>query len=106
MSQRLLQRESDGKWVTNKVDKAGQLKPGIYRLDAAQSADRAKVHLGVIVHADRQSVFQQSGQSLVRHDADAFAQTPAHGAVARIAYAQGKASCEQEGQQVRRGIRR
>ena len=104
--QRLLQSESDGKWVTNKVDKAGQLKPGIYRLDAAQPADKAKSHLGVIVHADRQSVFQQSGQSLVRHDADAFAQTPGHGAAARIESAQGKASCEQEGQQVRRGIRR
>lgn len=104
--QRLLQSESDGKWVTNKVDKAGQLKPGIYRLDAAQSADKSKAHLGVIVHADRQSVFQQSGQSLIRHDADAFAQLPTHGTAARIEYVQGKATCEQEGQQARRGIRR
>lgn len=104
--QRLLQSESDGRWVTNKVDKAGHLKPGIYRLDAAQPADKAKAHLGVIVHANRQSVFQQSGQSLIRHDADAFAQLPTHGTAARIEYGQGKATCEQEGQQVRRGIRR
>lgn len=104
--QRLLQSESDGKWVTNKVDKAGLLKPGIYRLDAAQPADKTRSHLGVIVHVDRQSVFQQSGQSLVRHDADAFEQTPAHGAAARIEYGQGRATCEQDGQQARRGIRR
>ncbi|MET0267474.1 MAG: KfrB domain-containing protein [Duganella sp.] len=103
--QRLLQSERDGKWETTKVDKANQLKPGIYRLDAAQPADKNKVHLGPIVHADSVAVYQQAGQSLLRHEAAAFDCLPQTGAAAQIAYQQGKAHCEQAVRHTRRNIK-
>jgi hypothetical protein len=104
--QRLLQSERDGAWTTDKVDKAGQIKPGIYRLDAAQAADQSKSHLGVIVHADKQAVYQQSGMSLVRHDAAAFSQPPQIGAPARIDYEGGRAAVAQYIRHGRHGPKR
>ena len=70
--QRLFQTEHGGQWRTDRVDKAGNLKPGLYRLDAALPADQSRIHPGVIVHADRQFVYQQAGSMLRRHAAAAF----------------------------------
>lgn len=62
--QRLLQSTRDGKWVTDKVDKADAIPPGIYPLCRVLAANRSKHHNGVIVHVDREHVYQQSGKSL------------------------------------------
>lgn len=104
--QRLLQSERDGKWSTDKVDKANQLKPGIYSLDAARPAAADKAHQGVIVHADRQAVYQQVGMALVRHDAAAFDALPQPGVAATIGYDGKRASVQQAGRPVRHGLKR
>jgi hypothetical protein len=55
------------------------VKPGIYNLYLASQADKTKTHDGVILHADRDSVFQQVGKSVVKHDRVDFLKAPAIG---------------------------
>jgi hypothetical protein len=66
--QKILQHEQEGRWQNDKVEKAGPVKPGIYNLFLASQADKTKTHDGVILHADRDNVFQQVGKSVVKHD--------------------------------------
>ena len=40
--QRLLQSEQGGQWNTDKVEKAGTIKPGIYNIHLSAQADKAK----------------------------------------------------------------
>lgn len=63
--QRILQGESDGAWTSQKVDKAGTLKPGIYNIYTAEPVDKSQRYDGVIVYADKNSVYQQIGKKFV-----------------------------------------
>lgn len=103
--QRLFQTEHGGQWRTDRVDKAGNLKPGLYRLDAALPADQSRIYPGVIVHADRQFVYQQAGSILRRHAAAAFDVLPRAGTATQIAYADGRAYCQPFAEPVRRGLK-
>ena len=60
---RIVQSEQDGQWRSEKVDKAGTLKPGIYNLYLASRADKTATSSGVIVHADKDNVYQQVGRN-------------------------------------------
>lgn len=90
---RILQQEYDGAWVNQKVEKAGALKPGIYNLHSAQRADKAKAHEGTIIHADGNSVYQQTGKNIVMHERKDFDKVPDIGSVKSVSYdAAGKAA--------------
>ena len=102
--QRIVQSEQGGAWTNQKVDKAGELKPGIYNLYMAQQADKSQRQEGVIVHADSSSVFQQVGKQFVMHSRSDFDKVPEIGSVKSISYdVQGKASVSAETVQLSRG---
>ena len=92
--QRLLQSEQAGQWQTDKVDKAGALRPGLYELHLATRADLAGTHKGVILHADGNHVYQQCGRSLVRHDRGGFGRVPGTGDSVTVRYEAGRAVVE------------
>lgn len=74
--QRILQNRNGEEWVTAKVSKAGQIKPGVYNLASAVAAEPDKIYDGAILHADASHVYQQTGKAVVRHDANRFAEHP------------------------------
>lgn len=87
--QRIVQNEqTPGTWQTEHVDKAGQLKPGIYNIYAATAADKSRAHDGVIVHADKQGIYQQIGKQFVKHDRENFDKVPEIGSAKSITYDQ------------------
>ncbi|WP_322075513.1 KfrB domain-containing protein [Burkholderia cenocepacia] len=87
--QRIVQNEqAPGTWQNEHVDKAGQLKPGIYNIYTATQADRGKASEGVIVHADKQGVYQQVGRQFVKHDRQNFDKVPEIGSAKSITYDQ------------------
>lgn len=102
--QRIVQSEQGGAWTNQKVDKAGELKPGIYNLYMAQQADKTQRHEGVIVHADNNSVYQQVGKQFVMHSRSDFDKVPEIGSAKSISYdAQGKANVSAEAVKLSRG---
>jgi len=74
--QKLVQIEKNGEWGTIRVGKAGNLRPAIYNIHLATPADTSKSHDGVIVHADKQAVYQQVGKAFVKHDPASFDKSP------------------------------
>lgn len=84
--QKLLQSERAGEWQVDKVERAGTIRPGIYNLYLSTPADQASAHVGVVVHADSQFVYQQVGKTFVRHERTRFAQVPTFGAHVSIRY--------------------
>lgn len=89
--QRLLQQEQGGEWATQKVSKAGRLKPGIYNAYLAKDADPTLQHKGIVFHADGTYVYQKTEQNIVRHPFQAFDSIPEYGKPISISYGQGKA---------------
>jgi len=84
--QRLVQSEQGGQWHTNKVEKAGMIKPGIYNIHLSAQADKIKTYDGVILYADRNNVYQQVGKSFVKHERTAFDKAPEMGSHSCIKY--------------------
>ena len=79
--QKLLQSEQGGQWATTKVDKAGAIKPGIYNLHLSMPADKTKSHEGLVLHLDKEHVYQQVGKLFIRHALDDFDQRLTRGAL-------------------------
>lgn len=106
--QRLLQTERNGEWQVSKVDKAGQIRPGIYNFSSAVIADRTKTSDGVVLHADDEFVFQQVGRVMVRHDVRNLVKLPTIGDNARIQYSgdRGKAVQIAAAESLGRGVKR
>ena len=104
--QKIVQHEQEGRWQNDKVEKAGLVKPGIYNLHLASQADKTKTHDGVILHVDRDSVFQQIGRSVVKHDRVDFAKAPVIGSHSSITYGQGKAITSAVSHALSRGVSR
>lgn len=75
-----------GTWSVLKVEKAGELKPGIYNLFAAQKAAKDGQFVGPVIHADAQSVYQKTGSTIVIHDRAAFTRLPELGVAKCIEY--------------------
>jgi len=84
--QRIVQALQGGAWTNEKVDKAGELRPGIYNLYSAQQADKSQRHDGLIVHADSENVYQQHGKDCVIHSRDDFEKVPEIGMAKSITY--------------------
>ncbi len=89
--QRLVQSEQGGQWATDKVEKAGLVKPGIYNIHLSTQVDKSQTYDGVIVHADKTHVFQQVGKQYVRHDRIDFSKVPEVGSNSSIKYDRDKA---------------
>lgn len=105
---RVVQTEkSPGQWETGKVDKAGSIKPGVYPLYLAASPDKAKAYNGPIIHADKNSVFQQTGKAeFVRHARSDFDKVPELGVAKHVAYSQGRAVVTAATANLSRGVKR
>lgn len=84
--QRLIQTARGGEWDTEQVSKAGNIKPGIYNIHLATEADKSKIHDGIILHADKEHVFQQSGKDFVKHNRENFDKVPDIGSLSSIKY--------------------
>jgi hypothetical protein len=89
--QRLVQSEKGGEWSTDKVEKAGVLKPGIYNIYLANGPDKAKRHDGTVLYIDKDNVYQQVGRSFVKHALADFDKVPEIGANSSVQYANDKA---------------
>lgn len=84
--QRLVQSEQGGQWATDKVEKAGTIKPGIYNLYLSIQADKNQSHDGMIVHTDKDHVYQQVGKQFVKHDKENFDKVPETGVNLSVHY--------------------
>ncbi|MDP5168566.1 KfrB domain-containing protein [Pseudomonas syringae] len=107
--QKLVQDEkAPGKWETVNVEKAGTLKPAIYNIHQSQQADKAIAHTGIVVHANKEHVFQQVGRQYIQHNRLDFDKVPDIGSVKIISYTaeSGKAAIEAPVQAESRGIKR
>lgn len=89
--QRLVQSEQSGQWSTDRVEKAGALRPGIYNFHLALQADKAKAYEGTVIHADRENVYQQVGKAFVKHSVNDFGKAPEIGSNLSIKYIDGSA---------------
>lgn len=84
---RLIQTDSAGEWVTQKVEKANGVKPGVYNLYSAQIADKSKNYTGYIIHSDTTLVYQQVGKTIITHKTSDFGKkTPEVGKIISIDY--------------------
>jgi cell filamentation protein len=104
--QRLVQSEQDGQWNTDKVEKAGTIKPGIYNIHLSAQADKANTYDGVILYADKNNVYQQIGKNFVKHDRTAFDKAPEIGSNSSIKYDNNKAVVSSSTIKLSRGISR
>ncbi|ECH9341638.1 cell filamentation protein Fic [Salmonella enterica subsp. diarizonae] len=86
--QRVLQSGDAGKWKNDNVDKAGSIKPGIYPLYLSREPDKTNSYNGPILHADKQSVYQQVGKQIFKHDRQYFDKLPEIGTEKSISYDQ------------------
>ena len=102
--QRLVQSEKGGDWNTDKVEKAGAVKPGIYNIHLSAQADKSKAHDGPVIHADKEHVYQQVGKSFVKHDRADFDKLPDIGGNSTIKYDNGKATVAASSMKLGRGI--
>lgn len=104
--QRIVQHEEGREWVNDKVGSAGSIRPGIYNLFVASQPDKTKEHDGVILHTDKDNVYQQVGKSYVKHAKSDFDKVPEIGTNSRIKYEQGKAIASAAPAKLSRGLSR
>lgn len=89
--QRLVQAAQANGWATQKVDKAGALKPGIYDLYLATPVDKSRTYDGTMLYADSASVYQKVGKDYIKHQREDFAKIPEPGSAVNIRYDGGRA---------------
>ena len=89
--QRIVQQQEGSQWITQKVGKARELKPGIYNAYLAHDADKALQHTGVVFHVDAKYVYQQEQNGITRHAFSAFSAIPEYGKPVCITYETGRA---------------
>jgi len=102
--QRLVQSEQGGQWATDKVEKAGAVKPGIYDIHLATAPDKNKRQDGPIVYVDKTSVYQQVGRIFIKHARADFDKVPEVGANSSVKYEGGKAHATPSTIKLGRGI--
>lgn len=104
--QKLVENNENGEWSTVKVDKAGAIKPGIYNIHLSSQADKSKTYDGVVLHADKDYVYQQIGKAFVKHDASSFDKTPEMGSNSSIKYDGDKATVSVLSNSIKKGLSR
>ncbi len=89
---RIVQSDSGAGWISEKVENAGSLRAGIYNIYTASPADKSQPIVGVVVHTDKDSIYQQCGKKFIMHPRKDFDIIPAIGSAKSIEYdAGGKA---------------
>jgi hypothetical protein len=83
---RILECECNGRWRTDKVDKANGLRAYIYSLYLAIPADQTCSYDGVVLYANKEFVYQHVKNEFVRHDRKTFKALPASGMRVTISY--------------------
>jgi hypothetical protein len=104
--QRLVQSHRGGEWATDKVEKAGALKPGIYDIHLSTGADKSKSYDGLVVYADKDAVYQRVGKTFIKHVRQDFGKVPEIGSNSSIKYDDGKAITATSAVKLGRGISR
>ncbi|WP_419634733.1 KfrB domain-containing protein [Thiolapillus sp.] len=84
--QRIVQSDSGEGWRSEKVEKAFNLKAGIYNIYTASPTDKTQASSGVIVHADKDSVYQRMRKKVIMHSRNDFDRVPGIGSAKRIEY--------------------
>lgn len=102
--QRLVQSEQGGSWHTDKVEKAGQVKPGIYNLYLSVPANKESASDGVIFYNDRDYAYQQCGKDYVKHSLVHFDRIPTVGSNCRIEYENDRAQVSSSANKLSRSI--
>ena len=85
---RLLEKEDSQKqWKVEKVEQAGTLRAGIYNIYNAQDALKGKSTEGIIVHSDKDFVYQMEAKNkFVKHSTKSFESIPKIGTNVSIEY--------------------
>lgn len=83
---RIIQSRHAREWKTEKVDKAGEIAPGIYNLFLSTPADKRKVHKGVVLYVGKEAIYQLAGKTCVCHDRVNFNIFPNDGVQTTIRY--------------------
>ena len=84
--QRIVQSDSGEGWRSEKVEKAFNLKACIYNIYTASPTDKTQASSGVIVHADKDSVYQRMRKKVIMHSRNDFDRVPGIGSAKRIEY--------------------
>jgi hypothetical protein len=89
---RLIDRYTEGQWMTMKTLPDAGLPSGVYHL--AEAANAAKnVHPqifgGQVLHVDQGNVYQLSGKGIVQHDRGLFQKEPVVGRCYEVSYRRG-----------------
>ena len=84
--QRIVQSDSGEGWRSEKVEKAFNLKAGIYNIYTASPTDKTQASSGVIVYADKDSVYQRMRKKVIMHSRNDFDRVPGIGSAKRIEY--------------------
>ena len=92
---------------TGRIEKAGSVKPGVYSLYLATAPDKSKSYDGPLIHADKESVYQQTGKAeFVKHARSDFDKVPELGVAKHIEYTQGRAVVTAASANLSRGVKR
>lgn len=85
---RLLEKEDSQKqWKVEKVEQAGALRAGIYNIYNAQEASGDKSTEGIIVHSDKDFVYQMEAKNkFIKHSSKSFESKPVVGTNVSIEY--------------------
>lgn len=104
--QKIVQHEQGGEWLNNKVGSAGPIRPGIYNLFNASPPGQPMEYDGLILHTDKDSVYQQVGKCYIKHARSDFDNIPEIGTNIKIKYEQGKAIASGSPKKLSRGLSR
>ena len=106
--QRLLESQTGAKWHTEKVQPAGDLKPGIYNIFTAKAPAPDGTYNGQIIHVDAKTnaVYQEIAKnSYVQHTTSSLNAAVEIGQKVSIAYKQGAGEVSANTVTQSRGIR-
>ncbi len=69
------------------MKRRGGVKPGIYNIYTANPVDKTKEHSGIILYADKMTIYQQVGKGqYINHERADFAKLPVTGETKPISY--------------------
>lgn len=77
---RIVQTEHDGEWENEKIQKAGKnIKAGIYNLYLSQELSLESECKGLVIHTDKDFVYQLDGNNIIKHPVACFEKKPTVG---------------------------
>jgi len=84
---KILQSEIKGEWVNEKIRKAENIKPGLYKLFLTSSPRENTTYTGVILYSDKTDIYQYVNKSIVKHKVAALGiKAPKVGSITTLIY--------------------